>query len=1167
MSKFTHLHVHTEYSLLDGLTKISALVAAAKDLEMDSLAITDHGAMYGAIDFYKRCHQEGLNPIVGCEIYIAPGSRFNKQKSDLPNSFHLILLSQDIEGYRNLMKIVTIGQLEGFYYRPRVDYEVLTKHNKGLICLSGCQHNEIAYYIKNGNLKKAKNKAQKYLEIFGKDRFFLEIQNLEFSKFLLNYEKQSKTYNDLKRFQEEQENTNSNLVKLSREMGIPLVATNDVHYLRPEDAEAQDALVCIQTNKVLADINRLRYIDYPSLYFKSPEEMINLFPQLPDAINNTQKIAKRCQLEISLGKWFFPEFEVPEGLSAARYLEKITEQGLKEKFTKITSEIKKRADYELDIIIRKKYQTYFLIMADITRFCQENNILINTRGSAAGSLVSYAIGITTINPFDYNLPFERFLNPHRPSPPDIDLDVADHRRDEVIKYITEKYGKDKVAQICTFGTMLARASVRDIGRALGMPYSQPDRIAKMTPFGSQGFPMTIKKALDVTPELATAYNSEEETRHLLDLAQKVEGCVRHASVHAAGIVIAPINLTDFTPLQRETKGDKIITQYEMHSVEDVGLIKFDILGIRNLTILENAISIVNQETNSNIDVHKIPLNDNLTFKLLSQGETMGVFQLSSPGMTRYLKELKPSRIEDIMAMVALFRPGPMNSIPEFIERKHRSGIISFLDPRMKEILKTSYGVITYQDDVLLIATKIAGYTWEEADNFRRAMGKKIPEEMAKQKDKFIDGCLKNGLAHPKAQKLFQLIEPFAGYGFNKAHAASYALVAYQTAYMKAHYPVEFITAVLTAESENTDKIIAVINECKRIKIPVLTPDINLSEIGFTIEFHLEKKAIRFGLSAIKNVGEAAINVILKARKDRPFQSLLDFCQRVDGQKVNKKTIESLIKAGAMDKFGKRAAQLIALDRIREKAQQEQRRRQNGQTSFFDNLSQAAQNSDFQLPQVEELTKEQLLSFEKELLGFYLTEHPLTPALPILAENITHKIFEVKEGKLKKEEIKIGGILTRVRQVITKKGGLEMAFVRLEDDTGSIDGVIFPRFYQISKNILIKDQIVFLKGRVETREEEINIIVNEVSELPSQSLKDNPQSSKDQKQKEIRIPANASKQALIKLSSLFKENRGKQEVVIILENNTPTPKKIILPYKINLTTKLKQKINKILQAQK
>jgi DNA polymerase-3 subunit alpha len=1165
MSNFTHLHVHTEFSLLDGLPKIPALIEAVKDLQMDSLAITDHGAMYGVIEFYKRCQTAGIKPIIGCEVYLSPTSRTDKQKTDLPNSFHLTLLSQDQDGYQNLMKIVTVGHLEGFYYRPRVDKETLQKHKKGIICLSGCHHSEIAFYLKNNEEKKATNAARTYLEIFGKGNFYLEIQNLEFSKFTVNHEKQSKIYNDLARFQEEQDKINRGLVKISRELAIPLVATNDVHYLRSEDAEAQDALVCIQTNKVLADINRLRYIDYPSMYLKSPQEMADLFPQQPDAIKNSSKIAQRCNLEISLGKWFFPEFDVPEILSPARYLEKLTYRGLQEKFIKITPKIKERANYELDIIIRKRYQTYFLIMADITNFCRQNSILINTRGSAAGSLVSYALGITNINPLDYNLPFERFLNPSRPSPPDIDLDIADYRRDEVIRYITEKYGKDKVAQICTFGTMLARASIRDIGRVMGMPYSQPDRIAKMIPLGSQGFPMTIKKALDTTLELATAYNSEEETKQLLNLAQKVEGGARHASVHAAGLVIAPTRLTDFTPLQRETKGDKIITQYEMHSVEDVGLIKFDILGIRNLTILENAIFIVNNTRKTNIDVHKIPLDDAETYKLLSRGETMGVFQLSSPGMTRYLMELKPSRIEDIMAMVALFRPGPMNSIPEFIKRKHKPGLISYLDPRMKDILNTSYGVITYQDDVLLIATTIAGYSWEEADYFRRAMGKKIPEEMAKQKDKFIDGCLKNGMPSVKAQKLFQLIEPFAGYGFNKAHAASYAQVAYQTAYMKAHYPVEFMAAVLTAESENTDKIIAVVNECKRMKIPVLPPNINLSEVGFTIETDNQKKAIRFGLSAIKNVGEAAINVILKARENGPFISLLDFCQRIDGQKVNKKTIESLTRAGAMDSFGKRAAQLIALDKTRDKAQEEQRRRQNGQTSFFDNPQQkSTQNPDYELPQVEELAKEQLLSFEKELLGFYLTEHPLTPVLPTLAKHITHKIYEIKEGQLPQREVLIGGILTRVRPVITKKDGLEMAFVRIEDDTASIDAVVFPRVYQTSKNDLIKDQIVLLKGRIETREESMNLIVSETRPLSTSTFKEPPADKPKGPVNEIRIPSHVSKQTLVKINSLLKQNRGNQEVIIVLENATETPRRIRLPYKINFNKRLLKKIKECLQ---
>ena len=801
--KFVHLHVHSEYSLLDGISRFSSLMIYLKENDMDSIAITDHGVMYGIIEFYKKALKSGVKPIIGMEGYTTNVDLKDRPERGKFQNYHIILLAKNKEGYQNLMKLTSTAHIEGYYYRPRVDRETLRKYSKGLICTSACPQGEIAQALIAGNYQEAKNIAEWFQDVFGKD-YYLEIQRHEYDKFVKDVENEE-LRKELISVSENEKTITSGVIKLSRELGIPLVATNDAHYIRREEAPAQDALVCVATGKNVSDIKRLRFIDSPTFYIRTPKEMFDLFSDIPDSLNNTVEISKKCNVELTLDKWFFPRYEITEGKSPEEEIVIRAKKGLKEKIPRLTPDIKNRLEYELDIIKKKGFATYFLIVSDMARWAKEQGIITNTRGSAAGSLVSFSLGITNINPLSYNLPFERFLTPWRPSPPDIDFDIADDRREEIIKYMSEKYGQNKVAQICTFGRMMAKGSIRDVARVLGYPYSTGDKISKLIPLGSQGFPMTIERALSSSSDLKRLYDEDKDAKKIIDLAKKVEGVARHISVHAAGLVIAPSDITNFAPIQLDPEGSKIITQYDMDALdpnvspnEAVGLLKFDLLGLRNLSILGSAVQIVSRDRNVNIDLHKIPIDDKKTYEMLSRGDTMGVFQLSGSGMTRYLKDLKPSRIEDLMAMVALYRPGPMAQIPEYIARKNDKTQVAYFDARMKEYLDKSYGLIVYQDDVFTTAIKIAGYSWEEADKFRKAVGKKIPQEMEKQRLKFIVGAIASGMKRDKAEELFKLIEPFSGYGFNKAHAASYGLIAYQTAYMKANYPVEFMAALLTA---------------------------------------------------------------------------------------------------------------------------------------------------------------------------------------------------------------------------------------------------------------------------------------------------------------------------------------------------------------------------------
>jgi len=1153
MGKFVHLHVHTEYSLLDGLSRIKKLFTHIKENGMDSVAITDHGSMYGAIEFYKEAQKQEVKPIIGMEGYITDVPIGDDERKSKSKNFHILLLAKNEEGYKNLMALTSTAHLKGYYYRPRFDSEILKKHSKGLICTSACPQGELGQALIQDDMKAAKKVVEWYQDVF-KDDYYLEIQRHGYKDIFPNV-KDAILKQNLREMAESEVKYFDGTVKLSREMGIPLVATNDAHYIKKEDAPAQDALVCISTGKVTSDIKRLRYIDNPDFYIKSPEEMAALYPDFPDALSNTVKIADKCNLEIVLGKWFFPEFALPEGKNADEVLREMAFTKLKEVVPDAGKVEEERIEKELGIISKKGYSAYFLIYQEMVNWANDNGIITNTRGSVAGSLVSYVLGITNVNPIKYYLPFERFLNPFRPSPPDIDLDISDNKRDDMIKHIADTYGHEKVAQICTFGRMLSRGAVRDIARVLGYEYSVGDKISKLIPPPKQGFPITIPKALEEVSELKELYDSDKDTRTILDMAMQVEGNARHVSVHAAGVVVAPSKITDFTPIQYEPTGEKVITQYEMHACEDVGLIKFDILGIRNLSILGSAIEIVKETKGVDIIFKTIPLDDKKTFEMLARGETMGTFQLGGSGMTKFLMELKPERVEDIMAMVALYRPGPLSQIPEYIKRKNNPKLVKYLDPRMEKFLNMSYGLIVYQDDLLFCALDLAGYNWEEADKFRKAVGKKIPEEMAAQKDKLTKGLIENGQTKEFAETLWKLFEPFQSYGFNKAHAAAYGVLAYQTAYMKANYPVEFMTALLTAESGDTEKISAAIAECRRMGIVVLPPDINFSDTGFTIEENkdsLEERAIRFGLNAIKNVGAAAIEAILSARKDGEFLSVMDFLERIDGRKVNKKVLESLIKVGALERFGKRATLLKNLDEIRSRVKPKGSDIQDGLFSQEEIKKTYTSSGSLQMVDAGEFEEEELQNLERELLGFSLSAKPVSELLAEVSSLASHKIHEILSAEEKLEKVKIAAVVDEVRVIITKKSGQEMAFVKVTDDTGRLNLVVFPSIYQAIKELLVDNKVLLISGKVDYRDDEPSIIVDEIM-----SSKDGMNGSSDQVFY-IRIPKSARENEFTLLKKLLSDNPGNHKVFLAFEGG----KNVALPLKVNWSKELSVQISSI-----
>ncbi|HOA12258.1 MAG TPA: DNA polymerase III subunit alpha [Candidatus Woesebacteria bacterium] len=926
---FVHLHTHTEYSILDGLSKIPELIDRAKKFGQEALAITDHGNMHGHIVFYNACKEAGIKPIIGAELYLAKNSRFDKQVKMGSDQFHLTLLAKNFTGYQNLMKLISLANFEGFSYKPRIDQELLEKYNEGIILLSGCMSSYTSRLLLQDKDAEAIELFKKYQKIF-RNRFYLEIQR---------HPHIPETYELTKK-----------LIAIARQLKLPLVATNDSHYLDKEDAEAQDALLCVQTRRLISDKKRLKMVDKPDFYFKSSQEMIEAFNDIPEAIANSKKIAEQCDLEIPTGKLIFPTFELPKGETYASYLEKIVYQGAKKKFTKITKEIKDRLDYEIKIINDKGYPAYFLITQDFVNWAKNNEIAVGPgRGSAAGSLVSYCLNITTLNPLEHGLPFERFLNPERPTPPDIDIDFADIKRDDVLKYVANKYGEDHVASVITFGRMEARVAVRDIGRVLGMPYEEPDRIAKLIP-NEPGHRVSIKQAINTVPELGNYYQ-QSRFRKLLDLAMKVEGTIRQAGMHACAIIIADKPLSNYTPIQKDSRSGKTLTQLDMYSLDcnvnddAIGLLKFDLLGLRNLSIIQEALALIRKYKKENIKIDEISLEDEKTFKLLASGDTTGVFQLESGGMRRIAKSLKPNKFSDITAMVALYRPGPMDLIPRFIEGKHNPDIIEYPHPSLEPFLKETYGIMVYQEQILEIVNFMAGYSLGEADILRRAIGKKKKKLLDKNKSRFIKQSVANGYKKATAERVWGFIEAFANYGFNKSHAASYAMIAYQTAWLKANYPVEYMTAVMSIESNshsmNRDEKIAItIDNCRQMGIKILGPDINLSDKDFTIEKDkesLDGLAIRFGLSAIKHVGAAAIENILSVRKQvKKFQSFTHFLQSTSNRKVNKKTIESLVKVGAMDRFANRSSMLENLEQIRQTAEQ-YNSEVDGQDNLFANI--------------------------------------------------------------------------------------------------------------------------------------------------------------------------------------------------------------------------------------
>ncbi|MBI2167519.1 MAG: DNA polymerase III subunit alpha [Candidatus Omnitrophica bacterium] len=1055
---FVHLHCHTQYSLLDAASKIPDLMTQAAEFRFPALAMTDHGNLFGAIEFYEEALRHGIKPILGMEAYIAPGSRFDKQGHGIKEaSFHITLLAKDEAGYKNLMKLTTIGYLEGFYYRPRIDKEMLKIHSEGLLALSGCMKGEVPYYTWNEQPEEARRAAREFVDIFGKENFFLEVtdQGLEPQRKVIQ-----------------------GTAALARELGLRRVATNDVHYLYQKSAAAHDALICIGTGSALDEANRMRYHG-DQYYLKSSEEMKRLFQEIPDSLQATLEIAERCNLELDFKKTHLPNFEPPEGKTRENYLQELCFTFLRGRLAgEAPPDYRERLNYELSIIHKMGFTSYFLIVWDFIRYAKEKGIPVGPgRGSAAGSLVAYSLGITDIDPITHGLIFERFLNPERISLPDIDIDFCYERRDEVIDYVKRKYGAENVAQIITFGTMAARAVVRDVGRVMGFTYPEVDRLAKLIPMELN---ITIEQALEREPRLKEAATSEPRVGQLMETSKALEGLVRHASTHAAGVVISDVPLTEYTPLFKTD--DQTTTQYSMTALEKIGLLKMDFLGLKTLTVIDDTVKIVKRTQGKEIKIQEIPFDDRPTYEMLGRGYAMGVFQLESSGMRDLLKKMKPSQFGDLVALLALYRPGPLGSgmVDDFIRRMHNPALIQYDHPKLEPVLRETYGIILYQEQVMRIVSDLAGFSLAKADSLRRAMGKKIPEIMEREKKAFMEGCARKGISGRIAERIWNLIEYFSGYGFNKSHSTAYAFISYQTAYLKANFAHEFMTALLTSEMGNTDKVVRYIEACKKMGLEVLPPSVNESYSEFSCA---TENRIRFGLTAVKNVGTTAIESILKARKQGgPFRSFIDFTQRIDSRVVNRKVLESLIKCGAFDEFGCRRSQLMAqIDRALEVGSTLQRDRQRGQLSFFGQTENASQfEGPTPLPDIPEWPESQLLAFEREMLGFYVTTHPLTKYAKTLKNYATASTDTLSEFR-DQEEVTLGGVVDALKEIVTKKGD-RMAFLTLQDLSGSCEIIVFPELYRSSPLLMKKDATIFIRGKINSRDDIPKVIAEEVVDL-------------------------------------------------------------------------------------
>ncbi|MFZ5568911.1 MAG: DNA polymerase III subunit alpha [Thermodesulfobacteriota bacterium] len=1056
---FVHLHVHTEYSLLDGAIRLSALLGQAREFHMNSVAITDHGTMFGVVEFYEKALKANIKPIVGCECYIAPRSLRDKTPFDSKGVSHIVLLAENMEGYRNLCKLATIAQLDGFYYRPRIDKSVLKEHHRGLIALSACLHGEIPQLIKAGKISEAEAAARFYQEVFGENNFFLEVQ-----------------HNGI----DVQNQVNAALLDISGRLSIPMVATNDCHYLKKEDVRAHDVLLCIQTGKTVNETDRFRF-STDQLYFKSGQEMRATLGQYPGAIENTVKIADRCEVEFDFNTYHFPRFSKDETHTPDELFEQEVRKGYLNRLRKLREKkpsldqkpYDERLEYEIEMIKRMGFTGYFLIVADFIRFGKENKVPVGPgRGSAAGSIVAYSLGITDLDPIEHGLIFERFLNPARISMPDIDVDFCINGREKVFKYVVERYGGgDYVAQIITYGKLKTRAVIRDVGRALDIPLSEVDAIAKMVP---DTLNISLDEALEQEPKLRELAGSRPDIANLMQICRVLEGLPRHASTHAAGVVIGDKPLVEYLPLYRGKKGE-VVTQLDMKRVEKIGLVKFDFLGLRNLTVIEDTLTLIRKQGKTPPVLAELDLGDQETYRLLSKGDTTGVFQLESSGMKELLVRLKPENFADVTALVALYRPGPLDSgmVSDYVECKHGRKPVVYLLPELEPILKETYGVILYQEQVMKIASELANYSMAEADGLRKAMGKKDPETMAKNRDKFLKGAIGKNLPEDKSSQIFDLMEKFGGYGFNKSHSAAYALIAYQTAFLKTHFPVEFMAALLTSEMQSSESVVKYISECRSHGIQVLPPSINESDKTFTVMGN----EIRFGLVAVKNVGETAIDAIIEERKNGPFTDLFDFCERVDLRKVNKRVVESLIKCGAFDCTGQnRARMTAALEDALDYGQKLQREKADPQMGLFDMGGGAAiQLNKPSLPMVDEWDEKERLHLEKEALGFYISGHPLERYQPVLRKFANTDAVALNEVA-DKSVVRIGGIIRGIKRTRTKKGDL-MAFVSLEDMNGAVEAVVFPKEYEAYADLLMEDKAVLLQGEVQKEENGSKLLVN------------------------------------------------------------------------------------------